>query len=501
MGTTHGRGWKPPTTLRYPHLAFCQSAPNFPLTRGDIIKSRSKRHFEFEYELKEQVGSGAFGSVYICVHSETGQVRACKIIPKASVIDLKLFLNEVKVCIQLDHPNIIRLIQYYEGEDQVHLVFRLCNGMDLFDKICELIETKGHFSVSEAAWAMRHMVKAIIGCHSKNIAHMDVKPENFMITDGEKEKNHGLTHSGLRLIDMGLSQHLRGGGTKHERGDGTIFYMAPEVIRGHYDQRCDIWSLGVILYLMLVGEPLFPITDSPEEEKAVERSILTPLYVKEKLKDITKYNYPWISTDAKDLISRMLDSNPHKRISLVDAMKHPFLERFSKSGTTKSSLGGNVEDSLRKFCTYPALKRAALQILAHLTPDTHTKVERRTFRTIDTNYNGELSLDELVAYLKHKSGRELSDDFSEIFDVVSLGSESISLCAFLAATLPESCCKSAYIKQVFQILDSDGDGYISCEDLSVLVENRIEPDELKSVIDEVSPGPIKFDAFENIMVT
>lgn len=260
----------------------CSARPHFLLKRSDIIKARAKHNFDDDYELNEMCGAGAFGSVFLCRHRHTKLERACKVIQMTSSLDIRLFLKEVSVCMQLDHPHIIRLVEYYEENNQVRLIFRLCSGQDLFDRLCEAIAQRGHFTSMEAAWAMRHMIKGVIGCHSQRIVHRDVKPENFVITDGEKEKEMGLTHAGLRLIDMGLSEYLAGDEDEQQPG-GTVFYMAPEVIRGNYTELCDTWSLGVILYLMLVGDPLYPITDSEEETQKVMQDILDPKYLGQKV--------------------------------------------------------------------------------------------------------------------------------------------------------------------------------------------------------------------------
>merc|ERR1712137_453644 len=484
-------------------LVFCHVRPQFPLTRADIIKSHRRSSFDEEYELRKQVGSGSFGIIYLCQHRVTKQERACKIVPKSSLKDVELFLNEINVCMQLDHPNIIRLIEFYEEEDQVRLIFRYCDGMDLLDKIVDVVTNRGHFTPTEVAWAMRHMIKAVIGCHSHNIVHRDIKPENFVITEGEKEKKFGLTHAGLRLIDMGLSESLDQTGRKRGRDAGTTFYMAPEVLEGKYDHRCDTWSLGVIFYLMLTGDTLFQTSTSPEVEKRVEREILTPNYVPNKLKKITKVSHPYIPVDAKNLLAKMLAFRPEDRIPLEEAMQHQFFSRFTGETAHKQRIRHGLLESLQTFCKYPALKRTALLIVAHLTSDKYTKIQRRTFRIMDSSYNGELSVDEVVNYLRETTGAEVPPNFeTEIFDIVANGAREISLLAFLAATLPLECRTSeGLIQLAFQVLDTNRDGLITWQDLDTLVDGRISHSVLKSVMSELSlRGRVDFNYFKKLML-
>merc|ERR1712224_388911 len=165
---------------------------------------------------------------------------------------------------------------------------------------------------------MRQMIKSVIGCHSHRIIHHDIKPENFMIKDGKKEKSKGFMHVAIRLIDLGLSEHYVEGEKKQASLVGSVPYAAPEVFAGIYDEQCDVWSLGVILFLMIVGEPLFSLTDPP---KKVRFEIQNKEFVPKALKHITKSSHPWISDDAKDLMTKMLEYDPSKRITLKEAVK------------------------------------------------------------------------------------------------------------------------------------------------------------------------------------
>lgn len=475
-----------------------KSRPHLLLARSDIIKFRSKRNFYQDYDLKELVGTGSFGSVFLCIHRPTQLRRACKIIKKRSSVDIGSFLNEASICMQLDHPNIIRLIEYYEERHQVRLIFNFCSGEDLFTVIDQTHCRRKHFTSKEVAWAMVHIMKALIGCHSKSIVHRDIKPENFVITDGEKVKAFGLTHAGLRLIDMGVAEYLKSETPDLELScGGTVRYMAPEVLRGKFDHRSDTWSVGVILYTMLVGVPLFT------DPGSVENHILDPNYVARKLKLVTPRNCPWISEEALDLCRKMLAREPSERIGLHDAMNHPFLKKVSEKSSQKQSLGASLFEVLEKFCSYPALKRSAFLIFAHFSGEKYTKIQRRTFRAMDTNHDGQITVVELRNYIIAHSGRPLSRQLeNEIFNFVSFESGHISLSKFLAATLPRECFDSpACIEFVFSLFDTDSDGKITWQDLERLMDGRMEPAMLKAVINEVAPdGTVSVDDFTNLIL-
>ena len=151
--------------------------------------------------------------------------------------------NEVHNLMELDHPHVVKLVEYFEesDKDEIFLIFELCRGPDLFDRLVDVVGSQGKFPEQEAGRVLRQMLKAVLACHENHIIHRDIKPENFMF------KNN-FSKSAIKMIDLGLSEHYREGETFTECS-GTIAYMSPEMICGHpYDRKCDIWSLGVIFW-------------------------------------------------------------------------------------------------------------------------------------------------------------------------------------------------------------------------------------------------------------
>lgn len=160
---------------------------------------------------------------------------------------LRQLKYEIEILSTIDHPNIIKLYDVYEDNKYIHLVFEYCSGGDLFDEIA----SRGHYSENEAAGLIWKMLLSINHLHSVGICHRDIKPENFLFDSKLSTKE-------LKLIDFGLSSKFGEKNQHFKSVVGTPYYIAPEVIRGNYTKSCDIWSVGVILYLLLSGTLPFP---------------------------------------------------------------------------------------------------------------------------------------------------------------------------------------------------------------------------------------------------
>jgi calcium-dependent protein kinase len=163
---------------------------------------------------------------------------------------------EIDILKNLDHPNILRLYEVFEDKKYIYLVTEFCQGGELFDEII----ARGKFNERDAAVIIKQLLSAISYCHSKKVSHRDLKPENILIDNKETLQ--------IKLIDFGTSQRFEDE-ENMELVLGTAYYIAPEVLKGHYDEKCDIWSIGVILYILLSGEPPFPGSDDKEILKSV----------------------------------------------------------------------------------------------------------------------------------------------------------------------------------------------------------------------------------------
>lgn len=272
----------------------------FPVLKQFLIptsESNIRESYKFE---KTTLGEGSYGFVRLARKLSTNKQFAVKIIPKRRIKRPDVLTREVSMMKQVDHPHIVRLYETYEDSRYVYLVLELCEGGELFDKLIEL----GHFTEQQAALLFSQMMSAVAYLHSKHIAHRDLKPENFLF-----RVSHDF--DSLKLIDFGLAKAVSDT-TRLTTKAGTCYYVSPETLKGNYDERCDIWSLGVILFMMLAGYPPF---DGDTDREIIDNVKQTRFSFDENI-------WENITEEAKHLICRMLEPDPARRISAEEALSH-----------------------------------------------------------------------------------------------------------------------------------------------------------------------------------
>lgn len=436
---------------------------------------------------KKKLGEGSYGSVCKAKNKSTAAVRAVKTIAKSQMKNLERFKQEIAIMKIMDHPNIIKLYETFEDHRNIYLVMELSSGGELFDRIIE----SGHFTEVQAATLMQQIVRAIYYMHENKVCHRDLKPENFLFSTKDSiEKNL------LKIIDFGLS-------CKYETGQvlttkaGTPYYVAPQVLAGKYDQLSDLWSCGVIMYVMLCGyPPFFGETDAEVLSKV-------------RLGNFSFNQADWknVSEDAKELIRCLLKMNPRDRYTAEQALNHAWIAK--KAPKAKDvNLQENFVDNLRSFRSQNKLKKAALQIIAGQLNDDQIKSLRETFMALDHNGDGLLTAVELKEGLAKAGIKDMPPDLEQILkDVDADGSGIIDYTEFLAATLD----KRQYIQEdvcwsAFRLFDRNGDGKISQEELKIVLAdgevNNVMGDHIQKLMKEVDTsgdGNIDFQEFMAMM--
>ncbi|KAK1587542.1 hypothetical protein Q3G72_014008 [Acer saccharum] len=254
------------------------------------------------YIFGRELGRGQFGVTYLVTHKETKQQFACKSIATRKLInrdDIEDVRREVQIMHHLTcHRNIVELKAAYEDRHSVNLIMELCAGGELFDRII----AKGHYSERAAANLCRQMVTVVHYCHSMGVMHRDLKPENFLLLSADED-------SPLKAMDFRLSVFFRPGEVFRDLV-GSAYYVAPEVLHRSYGAEADIWSAGVILYILLSGVPPF----WGENEQGIFDAVLWGHI------DFSSDPWPSISSSAKDLVKKMMCADPKERLSAVEVL-------------------------------------------------------------------------------------------------------------------------------------------------------------------------------------
>ncbi|KAK9173398.1 hypothetical protein cmbei_300920 [Cryptosporidium meleagridis] len=473
------------------------------VTTGMFVQSGSGTFAE-RYNIVCMLGKGSFGEVLKCKDRITQQEYAVKVINKASAKnkDTSTILREVELLKKLDHPNIMKLFEILEDSSSFYIVGELYTGGELFD---EIIKRK-RFSEHDAARIIKQVFSGITYMHKHNIVHRDLKPENILLESKEKDCD-------IKIIDFGLSTYFQQN-TKMKDRIGTAYYIAPEVLRGTYDEKCDVWSAGVILYILLSGTPPFYGKNEYDILKRVE----TGKYAF----DLPQWRT--ISDDAKDLIRKMLTFHPSLRITATQCLEHPWIQKYSSVTPTISDLPSleSAMTNIRQFQAEKKLAQAALLYMASkLTTLDETKQLTEIFRKLDTNNDGMLDRDELVRgyhefmrlkgvdsnSLIQNEGSTIEEQIDSLMPLLDMdGSGSIEYSEFIASAIDRTILLSRErMERAFKMFDKDGSGKISTKELFKLfsqADSSIQMEELESIIEQVDnnkDGEVDFNEFVEML--
>lgn len=432
-----------------------------------------------------ELGKGAFGIVSEVTRKATGERFACKAISKARLAsseDVDDIRKEMQILnLVSDHSNIAGLNNTYEDDSNVYFILELCKGGELFDRIV----SEGTFSERKAAQYFRIMVEVIHHCHQLGVIHRDIKPENFLLTTkGDSAE--------LRTADFGLSCFFH----HTEEFDsivGSAYYVAPEVLRRKYSWQADLWSLGVILYILLSGMPPF----YGDTETQIFKMILKGEV------DLQSAPWPNISSQAKDLIRKLLVQNPSKRLTSSEALQHEWLREHQV--VSDVPLDSVVVTRIRQFAANSRFKKAAIGVMANcLSPSELTGLEH-LFHSIDQDGNGSISAQEMKQALQTMGNKIPDDQLAELMSVADQnGDGTIDWQEFLAATVHINKLENDdIIMRAFKKFDRNGDGAITPEEVAeVLKDQGLSLDEVHKLIEEHDTnkdGSIDYHEFTAMM--
>ncbi|XP_076883487.1 calcium-dependent protein kinase 26-like [Bidens hawaiensis] len=437
------------------------------------------------YTLGQKLGQGQFGTTYLCTENATGVNYACKSISKRKLIskeDVEDIRREIQIMHHLTgHKNIVTIKGAYEDPLYVHIVMELCNGGELFDRIIQ----RGQYSEQKAAELTKIIVGVVEACHSLGVMHRDLKPENFLLVNKDDDFS-------LKAIDFGLSVFFKPGQIFTDVV-GSPYYVAPEVLLKHYGPEADVWTAGVILYILLSGVPPF----WAETQQGIFDAVLKAHI------DFESDPWPLISDSGKDLIKKMLCPHPAKRLTAHQVLCHPWI---CENGVAPDrALDPAVLSRLKQFSAMNKLKKMALRVIAESLSEEEIAGLREMFKAMDTDNSGAITFDELKAGLK-RFGSTLKDtEIRDLMDAADVdNSGTIDYGEFVAATMHlNKLDREEHLVSAFRYFDKDGSGYITVDELQQACTDHNMTDflveDIIKEVDQDNDGRIDYGEFVAMM--
>ena len=434
---------------------------------------------------------------------------------------IEVLKREIEILKEVKHPHIIELVDVYEDERYLHLVTELCTGGELFDRIIAKTQSsEGHFSEHDAAVLVRDILDAIKYCHEKGIVHRDLKPENFLfLTEADDAP--------VKIIDFGLSRHDDTDFGVMQTKVGTPYYVAPEVLKREYTNSCDIWSIGVITYILLCGYPPFYGDSDTQIFESVR---------------VGKFDFPspeWddICDDAKEFVIELLMKDPRRRYvlrrrstcgkynmslhtTLIVYTFRPSAAKALQHKWIKEQLGDGDDDhtNLRRssishrsvrtgvFTNYLAvkkLKKAALGCIASNLTQEEVGTLANIFNSMDKNPDGTISLEQLdEAIARGNFTENLLHDLRRLrTDLAITGEHHLDWRDFVASTMDMSLAlREDNIRYAFEHLRHSEADYLTIDDLAEIFGGQAQAREVMSaVLDADKDGKVSFEDFSNAL--
>lgn len=491
---------------------------NMRIIESDLVKEKDVNP-NFFYEKLAELGEGAFGQVLKVRNKQTGAVRAMKIIKKNDLDEINEnnlsdksddtnFEEEARLLKNLSHPNIIKIYEVYNYNNAIYLVEEFIRGGDLFSKI----EKMTSLSEKITLIIMKQIFSAVNYLHFNNIIHGDLKLENIMVESLIKRRatlvlsdDKSAYDFDIKIIDFGCSTMISKGKTL-KKLIGTIYYLAPEVINGSYNNKCDIWSCGVIMYTLLTGK--FPFTANTNEE--IFECIKKGNY------SLNEKEFQNISDQTKNLIKRCLERNPYERISALEALTHDCFknldykdsQNYDKQIFQRKNTFDPVIGNLKNIKKRLSLQKALIKFITFNIVKQEDMVDIRNFyKIMDENDDGYLTVEELYQGLLRSGTIFNTSEFDKIIENIDTQKTGIiEYEDFISACIDKNkVTEESNLKQAFEMLDTDGSGEIDVNEIKAafgISDKILDEDIINELVKELNDQNVKtidFNTFKKFV--
>ena len=474
------------------------------LSEGESMISISNKLFIDEindspskkYQILSKLGSGSFGNVYLARNKFTDERVALKQIKKSSACLLSdgKIKDEIEILKKLDHPDIVRIIESFNTKNSYILITEYCEEGELFDQV------KNQLSETQIAVIFRQLLSGLAYLHSNNIVHRDLKLENILIHEIERSKTTGEDLFNIKIIDFGTAR-IFDKNRKPQSIVGSSYYIAPEVLRQKYNKECDLWSVGVILYMFIVGHAPFDGCDDVEITNNIKRGVYM------------KNDRRWIkaSKEVKDLIQKLLTYRPSQRLTAIQALNHPWFKITDSNILYDNVPKNDVIKCIKNILTYNInykLEELFLAYIVHNLPrEKDAKSAIKLFKLVNENGDGKLQKNELKKTLLKFVNEDFLEkyDFDGIFAMMDGDSKGyINYEEFLRAALGrKQILTDENLNYAFNYFDPDGNGFIKKKKIKAIFGNKIDNETFQNLFDEIDldkDGKISFKDFKSMLL-
>ena len=451
-----------------------------------------------KYKPTKLLGTGSFGSVYEAKNTIFQNIVAMKVINKDpnNSLDEQEIRNEIDILKKLSHPNIVKIYEFYISNSHYYIVTEFCRDGELFSYI------KNKYSERQLAVLFYQVFSGLWYLHDNKILHRDIKLENIMISQKEKDYETGEELFWVKIIDFGTAKIFEKN-KKEKDVVGSSYYIAPEVLQQNYNEKCDTWSVGVILYMMLVGRAPF---DGKDDEEIILKINSADYNSKEP--KLMKH-----SPEVRDLVSKLLEKDTDKRYSAREAIAHPWFQKYGGRSLYSNFKREEIEPYINNLFNYyfnSKIQQLVIAFLVHNLPnDDSTITVLKLFRHFNKSGSCKLTKEELMNGLyDYRNKNDVDKVVDHLFRLLDGDNNGfIEYEEFLRACIDKkTILKSTYLKYAFKFLDKEKTGTLNTQKIIkafVLTPNKLIEAVFNNTLNSVdhdSDGIINFEEFQELMM-
>ena len=451
-----------------------------------------------KYKPTKMLGNGSFGAVYLAKNMIFQNTVAMKVIKKdpENELDEQEIRNEIDILKKLSHPNIVKIYEFYMSKSHYYIITEYCKDGELFSYI------KNKYSESQLAVLFYQVFSGLWYLHDNKILHRDIKLENIMISKKEEDNTTGEELFWVKIIDFGTAKIFEKN-KKEKDVVGSSYYIAPEVLQQNYNEKCDTWSVGVILYMMLVGRAPF---DGKDDEEIIMKINSADYNSKEP--KLMKH-----SPEVRDLVSKLLQKDTNQRYSAKEALNHPWFQKFGGRSLFSNFKREEIEPYINNLFNYSfnsKIQQLVIAFLVHNLPSTETSINiLKLFRYFNKTGNCKLTKEELMNGLyDYRDKNEVNNVVDHLFSLLDGDNNGfIEFEEFLRACIDrKTILTNTYLKYAFKFLDKEKTGTLNTQKIIkafVLKSNKILEAVFNNTLNSVDhdgDGIINYEEFQELML-